>query len=80
LVSVKNCSWRVRESGLFHGLELQGLAWAMTESAEAEEEAPECRAWSPWLGLFAGPFSSCSETGYCGNLTCGCGRGILDKT
>lgn len=43
----------------------------MTESAQAEEEGPEGRAWSPWTGLFQVP--SALEQDTVGNLTCGYG-------
>lgn len=71
LVSVKNCIWRVHASGLFDSLGFQRLSWAMTESAQAEEEGPEGRAWSPWTGLFQVP--SALEQDTVGNLTCGYG-------
>lgn len=60
LASVQDCMWRVYASALFCSLDLQRLSWNVTESAQAEEESPESRAWSS-----AGPFS-CFETGYCG--------------
>lgn len=44
----------------------------MTESAQAEEEGPEGRAWSPWTGLFQVP-SPALQQDTAGNLTCGYG-------